>query len=166
MPTLLVKNARVLVTMDPFRREIDDGGFFVRDGVIEQVGGDLPDDADEILNAQGCIVTPGLVNTHHHMFQSLTRGVPAGQDALLFGWLQALYPIWERYSPEDIRISTQLALTELALSGCTLSSDHLYLFPNGARLSDSICLSPGPPMNPAPPRWRSKWVQDRTSRDF
>ena len=138
MATLLVRNAQILVTMDPFRREIAGGGFFVRDGVIEQVGGDLPDTADEILEARGTVITPGLVNTHHHMYQSLTRAVPAGQDALLFGWLKTLYPIWERYTPEDFRIAAQIALSELALSGCTLTSDHQYVFPNGARLSDTI----------------------------
>lgn len=124
--------------MDEKRREIEDGSFFVRDGRIEQVRGELPKDADEVIDASGCVITPGLINTHHHLFQTLTRAVPAGQDALLFGWLQALYPIWARLTPEDIRLSAQLGLAELALSGCTLSSDHLYLFPNGARLSDTI----------------------------
>ncbi len=110
----------------------------LRGGVIGEIGPNLaPGDAD-LVNAEGCLVTPGLVNTHHHMFQSLTRAVPAGQDALLFGWLQTLYPIWGRMTPEDIRLSAQLACAELALSGCSMSSDHLYLFPNGARLEDSI----------------------------
>ncbi|MBY6152134.1 8-oxoguanine deaminase [Vannielia litorea] len=110
----------------------------LRGGVIDEIGPNLaPGDAD-LVNAEGCLVTPGLVNTHHHMFQSLTRAVPAGQDALLFGWLQALYPIWGRMTPDDIRLSAQLACAELALSGCSMSSDHLYLFPNGSRLEDSI----------------------------
>ena len=86
----------------------------------------------------GCVVTPGLVNTHHHLFQTLTRAVPAAQDAALFGWLTTLYPIWARFGPEEIRVSASIGLAELALSGCSLTSDHLYLFPNGARLDDTI----------------------------
>ncbi len=140
LPTLLIRNADVLVTMDEERREIRDGGLFARDGVIEQVGptAELPRDADLSLDMRGCVVTPGLVNTHHHMFQNLTRALPAGQDALLFGWLSAHYPLWMRMRPEHIRVSAMVALAELAESGCTTSSDHLYMFPNGARLDDSI----------------------------
>jgi cytosine/adenosine deaminase-related metal-dependent hydrolase len=126
--------------MDADRREIPRGGLFAREGVIEAVGPaeDLPRAADEVVDAAGCVVTPGLVNTHHHMYQSLTRAVPAGQDARLFGWLTALYPVWERMGPEEVRISALVALAELALSGCTTSADHLYVFPNGARLDDEI----------------------------
>ncbi len=138
MTTVLVRNARVLVTMDGARRELEASGFFARNGRIEQVGGDLPRMADEIVDAAGCVVTPGLINTHHHLYQTLTRAVPAGQDALLFGWLKTLYPIWARFGPEEIRVSASLGLAELALSGCTLSSDHLYLYPNGSSLADSI----------------------------
>ena len=138
MSTLLVSNAKVLVTMDETRRELPDAGIFVCDGVIEQIGGDLPRSADRILDATSCVITPGLINTHHHLYQSLTRAVPACQDALLFGWLQTLYPIWARYTPEHMRISAALGLGELALSGCTLSSDHLYLYPNASSLSDTI----------------------------
>lgn len=140
MSTLLIKNAAVLVTMDGFRREITDGGLFIRDGFIEQVGqtDELPDQADEILNMDGCIVLPGLINTHHHFYQTLTRVVPAAQNSNLFNWLKTLYPIWGRMTGEDIRISTQTALAELVLSGCTTASDHLYIFPNGARLDDEI----------------------------
>ncbi|MEM1314701.1 MAG: 8-oxoguanine deaminase [Pseudomonadota bacterium] len=140
MGTLLVRGAEVLATMDGARREIAGGGLFARDGVIEAVGPAeaLPRVADEIVDAAGCVVTPGLVNTHHHLFQTLTRAVPAAQDAALFGWLQALYPIWARMGPEEIRVSATVGLGELALSGCTTASDHLYLFPNGARLDDSI----------------------------
>ena len=137
MSTLLIHNADVLVTMDPDRREIADGWILARDGVIEAVGsGTPPGDADERVSALGHVVTPGLVNTHHHLFQTLTRTV--AQDALLFGWLRTLYPIWARMGPEDIRISAMTGLAELALSGCTTTSDHLYLFPNGARLDDTI----------------------------
>ena len=140
MPTLLLKHADLLVTMDDLRREIVDGGFFVKNGFIEQVGptSELPQHADEIVDASGHIVLPGLVNTHHHFYQTLTRAVPAAQNANLFNWLKTLYPIWARMTPEDIRISTQTALAELALSGCTTASDHLYLFPNGSSLDDEI----------------------------
>ena len=140
MSSLLVKHASILVTMDDHRREIPDGGLFIRDGFIEQVGQtqDLPGDADEILDLSGHILLPGLINTHHHFYQTLTRAVPAAQDANLFNWLKTLYPIWGRMIPDDIRISTRTALAELALSGCTAASDHLYIFPNGARLDDEI----------------------------
>ena len=140
MTTLLVKNAAMLVTMDDQRREIPGGGLFIRDGRIEQVGesGQLPAEADEILDLSGHLVLPGLINTHHHFYQTLTRAVPAAQDANLFNWLKTLYPIWARITPAGIRISTQTALAELALSGCTTASDHLYLFPNGSRLEDEI----------------------------
>lgn len=140
MPTLLIRHARTLVTMDDQRREIPDGGLFIRDGFIEQVGPTerLPDTADELLDLQDHIVLPGLINTHHHFYQTLTRALPAAQNANLFNWLKTLYPVWARLTPEAVRISTQTALAELALSGCTTASDHLYLFPNGSRLDDEI----------------------------
>jgi len=140
MTTRLVRNATVLVTMDGQRREIPDGGMFIRDGFIEQVGNtqDLPIQADVTLDLSGHILLPGLINTHHHFYQTLTRAVPAAQNANLFNWLTTLYPIWARMTPEDIFISTQTALAELALSGCTTASDHLYLFPNGSKLDDEI----------------------------
>ena len=130
----------MLVTMDDQRREISGGGLFVRDGFIEKVGlsQDLPEAADDVLDLKGHIVLPGLINTHHHFYQTLTRAVPAAQDANLFNWLKTLYPVWARMTPEDIYISTQTALAELALSGCTTAADHLYLFPNGSRLDDEI----------------------------
>jgi cytosine/adenosine deaminase-related metal-dependent hydrolase len=137
MARVLVKNAERVVTMDAGRREIAGGSVLVEDGVIRAVG-DAAEEADEVIDARGCVVTPGLVNTHHHLYQTPTRAVPAGQDALLFGWLKTLYPIWARFEPEDIFVSAQLGLAELALSGCTMSSDHLYLYPNGSRLEDSI----------------------------
>ena len=149
--TLLLKNADLLCTMRPARdmtgragddvgREIPGGGLFARGGVIEAVGSsaDLPDNADIVLDMQGHVVIPGMVNTHHHLFQNLTRAVPAAQNAPLFGWLQTLYPIWSNIGPEHIYWSTALGLAELALSGCTTSSDHLYLYPNGARLDDAL----------------------------
>ncbi|UXY50993.1 MULTISPECIES: 8-oxoguanine deaminase [Pseudomonas] len=138
--TLLVKNADLLVTMDGERREIRQGGLFIEDNVIRQVGpsAELPQSADEVLDLKGHIVIPGLVNTHHHMYQSLTRVVPAAQDGELFNWLTNLYPIWARLTPEMIQVSTQTAMAELILSGCTTSSDHLYIYPNGCKLDDSI----------------------------
>ncbi|MQC27326.1 MAG: 8-oxoguanine deaminase [Chloroflexi bacterium] len=140
MTTLLVRNATLVATFDEHGRELSDAGLFIRDGIIEQVApsAELPDAADEILDLSGHALLPGLINTHHHFYQTLTRAVPAAQDANLFDWLTTLYPIWARLQPEDIRISTQTALAELALSGCTTASDHLYLFPNGSRLDDEI----------------------------
>lgn len=140
MSTLLVRHATVLVTHDAGRREIPDGGLFARDGLIEQVGAtaDLPASADEVLDLSGHVVLPGLVNTHHHLYQTLTRAVPAAQDADLFHWLVTLYPIWARLTPEAVQVSTLTGLAELALSGCTTASDHLYIFPNGCRLDDEI----------------------------
>ncbi|QDY70587.1 8-oxoguanine deaminase [Qingshengfaniella alkalisoli] len=142
MAGFLLKNADSILTMDDERSELSNADMRVRDGVIVEIGVDLKaQDEIEVHDARGCVVTPGLVNTHHHLFQSLTKAVPGGQDALLFGWLQTLYPIWARFGPEEIFNSTQIGLAELALSGCTLSSDHLYLYPNGARLDDSIAAA-------------------------
>lgn len=140
MPTLLVRHATILVTMDDQRREISDGGLYIRDGFIEHVGAtsELPETADEVLDLSGHILLPGLINTHHHFYQTLTRVVPAAQNGNLFQWLKTLYPIWGRMTPKDIYISTQTALAELALSGCTTASDHLYIYPNGSRLDDEI----------------------------
>ncbi|HBP58195.1 MAG TPA: 8-oxoguanine deaminase [Alphaproteobacteria bacterium] len=147
--TLLLKHADLLCTMadasaeQPAGIEIRDAGLYARDGVIEQVGptASLPDDADQIIDMTGHVVIPGMVNTHHHLFQNLTRVVPPAQDAPLFGWLQTLYPVWSHLGPEHIYWSTVLGLAELALSGCTTSSDHLYLYPNGAKLDDSMAAA-------------------------
>ncbi|CAM2174554.1 8-oxoguanine deaminase [Paraburkholderia sacchari] len=138
--TLLVKNADMLVTMDGARREIRGGGLYVEDNRIVAVGtaDELPESADEVIDMRGHLVLPGLVNTHHHMYQSLTRAVPAAQDAELFGWLTSLYKVWANLTPEMIEVSTLTAMAELLLSGCTTSSDHLYIYPNGSRLDDSI----------------------------
>jgi cytosine/adenosine deaminase-related metal-dependent hydrolase len=136
----LIKNIAILVTMDDQRRELKNAALYIKDGFIQAVGEekDLPNQADQVLDLSGHIVFPGLVNTHHHFYQTLTRAVPKAQDANLFHWLVTHYPIWARLTPEDIRISTQTALSELALSGCTTASDHLYLFPNGSKLDDEI----------------------------
>jgi len=140
MTTLLIRNARLLVTMDDDRREIAKGAVFVRDNAIEAVGpsDELPTAADEVIDASDQVVIPGLVNTHHHMYQSLTRAIRPAQDRELFGWLQTLYPIWAGLTPEMTRVSTQTAMAELLPSGATTSSDHLYIYPNGTRLDDSI----------------------------
>ena len=136
----LIKNADIIVTMDVDARELQNTDILIEDGLIASIG-EVVAAADETIDAAGCVVTPGLVNTHHHLYQTLTRAVPGGQDALLFGWLQTLYPIWSRFGPEEMYVSAQIGLAELALSGCTLTSDHLYLYPNGARLDDTIAAA-------------------------
>lgn len=144
MPTLLAENIHTLLTFDDQRREIADGALFVRDGFIELIGttaevrAALREQPDETLNLRDHVVLPGLINTHHHMFQSLTRVTPSGQDRELFGWLRAHYGMWANLRGEMIYISTLTAMAELILSGCTTSSDHLYLYPNDCRLDDSI----------------------------
>jgi cytosine/adenosine deaminase-related metal-dependent hydrolase len=149
MPTLLLKHADLLVTADgnaapgdqDFRiQRIPDGGLFVRDNVIEQVGptAELPSSADTILTGRGMIVLPGLVNCHHHLYQTLTRAVPAAQDATLFTWLKTLYPIWAGMTAKAIHTSALVGLSELVLSGCTTASDHLYIYPNDCRIDDEI----------------------------
>ena len=128
--------------MDDERRELRAVDIHVRDGQIAAIGQGLQiTKTKDVIDGSSCIVTPGLVNTHHHLYQTLTRAVPGGQDALLFGWLQTLYPIWAKFSPDHMRISALVGLAELALSGCTMSSDHLYLFPNGSRLDDTIAAA-------------------------
>ncbi|PWK61167.1 8-oxoguanine deaminase [Roseicyclus mahoneyensis] len=137
MRELLLRKARAVVTMDDAGAELADADILIRDGAIVAVGQGLAT-SGEVLDCAGCVVTPGLVNTHHHLYQTLTRAVPGAQDAALFGWLTTLYPIWARFTPEHIRVSALTGLAELALSGCTMSSDHLYLYPNGSRLDDTI----------------------------
>ncbi|MEK9990920.1 MAG: 8-oxoguanine deaminase [Paracoccaceae bacterium] len=135
----VIKNADLIISMDDVRRVLNNYDILISDGQIQKVEKNIRlNGLEKVIDAAGCLVTPGLVNTHHHLFQSLTKAVPGGQNALLFGWLKTLYPIWSRFGPEEIRISTILGLSELALSGCTMSSDHLYLFPNGATLDDTI----------------------------
>ena len=138
--TLLLTDCMLLATMDGARREITHGSVFIRDNVIEQVGPAdlLPATADRVIRLDRHVVLPGLVNTHHHMFQSLTRALPRAQDSELFDWLRAHYPIWCRLTPEMIRVSASTAMAELILSGCTTASDHLYLYPNGVRVDDEI----------------------------
>ena len=137
MAEILIRGAERVVTMNPDRDEIAGGDILIRGGVIAGVGKGLRT-TGTVVEAKGRVVTPGLVNTHHHLYQTLTRAVPGGQDALLFGWLKTLYPIWARFGPDEMRVSALIGLAELALSGCTLTSDHLYVYPNGARLDDTI----------------------------
>ena len=138
---VLLRNATVLVTMDDARREIDEGAVLIAGNSIEAVGTTAElaaQTVDETIDLAGHVVLPGLVNTHHHFYQTLTRAMPGAQDAELFGWLRALYPVWRGLTPEMARVSALTAMAELILSGCTTSSDHLYLFPNGVRLDDTI----------------------------
>ncbi len=138
MASLLLRNARVVATMDG--REIDDGSVLVRDGWIEEVGSadEVAATADEVVDLTDHVLLPGLVNTHHHLYQTLTRSVPAAQDSGLFDWLRALYPVWARMTPDHVRAATTIGLAELALSGCTTAFDHHYLWPGGARVDDQV----------------------------
>jgi cytosine/adenosine deaminase-related metal-dependent hydrolase len=147
MSLLLIDNAKVLVTMDAERREIENGAIVVRDNVIEMLGSsgqvhrELSAQAlqpQQTLDASGCILMPGLVNCHHHLYQTLTRSIGTAEGKSLFDWLQTLYPIWGQMDAEAVYISAKLGLAELMLSGATTVADHLYLFPNGACLDDEI----------------------------
>ncbi len=140
MTTLLLKNATMLATMNDTRERVPQGGLFVRDNVIEAVGptATLPTTADRVIDARGMVILPGLINTHHHLYQTLTRNVPAAQDAVLFSWLKTHYPIWAGLNSEAVYTSALVGLAELALSGCTTASDHLYIYPNDARIDDEI----------------------------
>jgi len=144
MPSLLIHQAHCIASHDDAGTEWRNASILVRDGRIQgienadQVPADWLSGVDEVIDARRHVVVPGLVNTHHHMVQSLTRAVPSVQNAELFTWLQGLYPIWAGLTPEMVRVSNQVAMAELLLSGCTTSSDHLYIYPNGVRLDDSI----------------------------
>ena len=140
MSTLLIKNADLVITMDEQRRRIQNGGIFVRDNVIEAIEKTekLPKKADKVIDASGMAILPGLINTHHHFYQTLTRAVPGSQDEELFDWLVRLYPIWGEMTDEAIYISTQTAMAEMILSGCTTSSDHLYLYPNNSTADSQV----------------------------
>jgi len=143
MTTLLIHNAHTLATLNDAGDELRNASVFVRDNCIETIGPatQLPQTADRVINAEHHVVIPGMVNTHHHMSQSLTRAIPAVQNAELFSWLQGLYPIWAGLQPDMIYASTQTAMAELLLSGCTTSSDHLYIYPNGVKLDDCIAAA-------------------------
>ena len=150
--TRLVKNAEKLVTMDAARREIKNGALLVEDNRIEWVGptpdfeawamANRPDlvqtGCDQVIDAKGCVVLPGLVNCHHHLYQTLTRTIGTGSGKILFDWLKFLYPIWAELTPEGVYTSAKVGLVELVLSGCTTVADHLYLYPNGSKIDDEI----------------------------
>jgi len=140
MASLLIQQAAHIVSMDDNDTRWTDSGIYVNENVIQHIGPleQLPQQADQIINARNMIILPGLINTHHHFYQTLTRNLPAAQDVNLFQWLRTLYPIWAGLTPEAIAVSTKIALAELMLSGCTTSSDHTYLWPNGSRLDDQI----------------------------
>jgi cytosine/adenosine deaminase-related metal-dependent hydrolase len=144
MPTLLIHRARCIATQDDANTELNNASLLLRDGRIERIIPEgenidaLLSEVDEVIDARHHVVVPGLINTHHHMVQSLTRAVPQVQNAELFSWLKGLYPIWAGLTPEMVLVSNQVAMAELLLSGCTTSSDHLYIYPNGVRLDDSI----------------------------
>ncbi|KAA3638233.1 MAG: 8-oxoguanine deaminase [Armatimonadetes bacterium] len=140
MPSLLLKNASVLVTMDAGRREIAAGALYAVDGIIHRIGtlDEMPETADDVVDLAGHIVLPGFINTHHHFYQTLTRAVPGAQEVGLFDWLKTLYPIWAKMTPDHVASASRIALAELALSGCTTAFDHQYIFPNGSRLDDAI----------------------------
>lgn len=141
MNTKLFRGISYLVTMNRNREELINVDLYVREGLIEDV---VPSNnpskypVDEVIDLKGYIVLPGFINTHHHFYQTLTRVIPAAQNSGLFNWLKTLYPIWKNLTPECVYISTQIALSELALTGCTTASDHLYIYPNGVRLEDEI----------------------------
>ena len=141
MADTVLRAADVVLTMDDARSRLRGVDIHIKDGVIAAIGNQLDVAGARSVNVAGCVISPGLVNTHHHLYQTLTRAVPGGQDALLFGWLQTLYPIWARFGPEEMFTSAQAGLAELALSGCTMTSDHLYLYPNGSRLDDTIAAA-------------------------
>jgi len=138
--TTLLRNAAFIATFDDAATTYTGGAIFIRDNAIEQIGHtrDLPNTADDVVDASGLIVLPGLINTHHHFYQTLTRNVPGTQDVPLFDWLTRLYPIWARLTPEAIRVSSAVAMAELMLGGCTTASDHTYIWPNGARVDDQL----------------------------
>jgi len=143
MTTLLLRNAHLLATFDDAGHVFEDGGLFARDGVIEYAGpsAGLPSGADETIDAAEMVVLPGLINTHHHFFQTLTRNLPLAQDAPLFPWLVAHYPVWGRITADGIRSATAIAIAELMLSGCTTAADHGYIWKNGARIDDQIAVA-------------------------
>jgi 8-oxoguanine deaminase len=146
MTSLFIHRAACIATQDDAGTELFNASLLLRDGRVARIFTEnesveaylQPGAVDEVIDARHHVVTPGLVNTHHHMVQSLTRAVPQVQNAELFSWLKGLYPIWAGLTPEMVRVSTQIAMAELLLSGCTTSSDHLYIYPNGVRLDDSI----------------------------
>ena len=153
MAKTLLKNIHTLATMNDTRDELNDAAVVINNNIIEYVGstqGAEHIDVDHTIDLSNHVVLPGLVNTHHHMYQTLTRAVPKAQDAELFGWLKTLYPIWERITPNMLYASTRTAMAELLLSGCTTTSDHLYLF-----LTAAHSITPSKPLT----RWACDFTQ-------
>jgi cytosine/adenosine deaminase-related metal-dependent hydrolase len=140
MTSLLIQHAGLIATMDDDRRRISDGALYIEDNVIQQVGSSdlLPKTADRVISANGMLLLPGLINTHHHLYQTLTRAIPGAQDVELFRWLKTLYPIWAGLTGEAVYVSALVGLAELMMSGCTTAADHLYIFPNDVSLDDEI----------------------------
>lgn len=130
-PPLLIKNARRVVVMDDAGTELSDADVLIRGKVILAVGKGLEEPGAEVLDARGCVVIPGMINTHHHLCQTLTRATPAAQDAKLFDWLVYHYTVWRHLTPETAGLGAMVGLGELLLTGCTTSTDHTYLYPRG-----------------------------------
>ena len=143
MGTVLIQNAAHIETFDDGNVSVKDGSIFIRDNAIESIGpaASQPQTADRIVDARGCVVIPGLVNTHHHFYQTLTRAVPGAQDVELFDWLTTLYEIWAELTPASLRTSTQVAAAELLLSGCTTAMDHCYMWPNGCTVDEEVAAA-------------------------
>ena len=129
---LLISGSRLLVAMDAERQELEGGWVTISNGLVDAIGTGPPPPARETLDATDALVAPGLVNTHHHLYQNLTRAHPPMTSSALFDWLQTLYPLWRALDAEAAYLSAWIGLAELALSGCTTSTDHLYLHPRGA----------------------------------
>ncbi|OLO09392.1 8-oxoguanine deaminase [Salinicola sp. MH3R3-1] len=144
MTTTLIHNAELIATFDDTQRELRNASIRLEDdrivaiGPAETLAEERAGPADVVIDARGHVLLPGLVNTHHHFYQTLTRNLPAGQNAELFDWLVTHYPIWARLDPESLHASSQIAAAELLLSGCTTAADHTYIWPNGARIDDQI----------------------------
>jgi len=137
---ILIKNPRLVATMNDGQVEYSGGHVLIENGKIKSLGPDLPEiQADEVIDAQNMVVLPGFINTHHHLYQSLTRNIPRMQNVSLFEWLKNHYEIWRELTEEGVFVSARVGLLELMKSGATTSSDHLYLFPrdSGGRLIDA-----------------------------
>lgn len=130
MATLLIKNASYVVTCDACDTVLENVNLLIRDGVIECIGQESQT-ADEVVDASGCIVYPGLINTHHHLYQTFSRNLPKVQNMELFDWLTALYGIWKNLDPNVIYYSSVVGMGELLKTGCTTCFDHHYVFPGG-----------------------------------
>lgn len=132
-PDLLIAHADVVVTMDADRREIRGGWVAITNGFVTSIGGPGSEpEASRVVAANGCVVTPGFINTHHHIYQNLTRSFAPALAGNLFHWLRTLYPVWSRLDEEAAYVSAWIGLCELALGGCTTTTDHLYVHPKGA----------------------------------